>query len=391
MLLRSFPTPNCQKGSSDTELDRKTRKVISSERRKVLRRNRGSTIYKSYPDLKEILEAHTNLEFLIKLRDYVQQRTLPDDMAQFRSAARLYEPRTKLLGLAKRLLSERERLESSIEFVAIVLHLRLKLKLNFRKRAASDLEESILAFETQDQRSAIPYAPAHSSLHSYSAGIAPTRETASDSCTTFTTTQCRSTNPDGATAMHVTLTTPRRAYINKYSRKAKPDQDLLNLMDGTLKREENFLEKLDRYLSARRTAQNLPILLPEVIECDERCTVFRPNEGKDFPALVTLASKMLPDDQDYEVALAIAWIFQRRNRLTGNKRAIEPWKTHSRASSWDRRFFRIPDLSQEASLSSTASQTQATTQESTSIYYSPRTMLSESTCETHDYPPTSQA
>lgn len=359
-------------------------------------------MYKSYPDLKEIIEAHINLEFLVKLRDYVQQRTVPDDLAHFRSAARLYEPRKKLLGLAKRLLSGRKSSESSVEFVAIVLHLRLKLKLKFRKRAASDLEESILAFVTQDQRSAIPYAPAHSSLHSYSAGIAPTRETASDSCTTFTTTQCQSTNPAGATGTHVTLTTPLRAYINKYSSKAKPDQDLLNLIDETLKREENFLEKLDRYLSTRQTAQNLPILLPEVIECDERCTVFRPVEGKDFPALVALASEMLPDDQDFEVALAIAWILQRRNRLTGNKRAIEPWKTRSGATSWDRRFFRTPDLSQEAPFSSKASQSQGTTQESTFIFYSPPsmsryrnspngTMLSGSTCETHSYPPTSQA
>jgi hypothetical protein len=357
-------------------------------------------MYKSYPDLKEIIEAHTNLEFLVKLRDYVQQRTVPDDLAHFRSAARLYEPRKKLLGLAKRLLSGRKSSESSVEFVAIVLHLRLKLKLNFRKRAASDLEESILAFVTQDQRSAIPYAPAHSSLHSYSAGIAPTRETASDSCTTFTTTQCQSTNPAGATATHVTLTTPRRAYINKYSSKAKSDQDLLKLMDGTLKREENFLEELDRYLSARQTAQNLPILLPEVIECDERCTVFRPVEGKDFPALVKLASEILPDGQDYEIALALAWIFQRRIRLTGNKRAIEPWKTHSRATSWHRSFFRIPDLSQDGLISPEASQTHATTLASTFILHSPsgryshspnRTMLSGSTCETHSYPPTSQA
>ncbi|KAH8082221.1 hypothetical protein HD553DRAFT_325078 [Filobasidium floriforme] len=319
---------------------------------------------------------------------HYETRTVPDDLTQLRKDANLYSRPEELSNLAKQLLPEGKRSESFIKFVTLVLQLRIKLKLNFREKAVIDLEESISAFAIQDQQSAVSYASVRSSFHSEAK--APVHAMPLDSGTTLATTLYQPSDPEGAPTTGVVHLTPRSAWINKYSRKANPDQDLLKLVSMTLLREDSFLVELDQYLAARQVAGTLNILLPEVIMCDERCRVFRPNEGKDFPALVTLASEMLPDDQNYEVALAIAWIFQRRNRLTGNKRAIEPWKTHSRASSWDRRFFRIPDISQETLFSSKTSQTQATSLESTFIYYTPRTMLSGSTFETQSCAPPSQ-
>lgn len=253
-----------------------------------------------YPDLKGILNCHANLEFLTKLRDYVHQKTVPDDLTQLRKDANLYRRPGELSNLAKQLLPEGKRSESFIKFVTLVLQLRIKLKLNFREKAVIDLEESISAFATQDQQSAVSYASVRSSFHSEAK--APVHAMPLDSGTTLATTLYQPSNPEGATATGAVHLTPHTAWINKYSSTAKPDQDLLKLVTMALLREESFVVELDQYLAARQMAGTLKSLLPEVIICDERCRVFRPNEGKDFPALVKLASEILPDGQDYEIA-----------------------------------------------------------------------------------------
>lgn len=320
-------------------------------------------MYEVYPDLNGILQAETNLDFLVQLRAYLAVRTRAGDLKKFILEAkfRKRDSEEALSELAAKLLPGGKRSLSSIEFAKDILLFRIRLKLKSITELFDGLEAFDLEGETADYQSAINSASAMSSVDSTVDGLPL------EHGTTYAPTQTCSVDIDAGSTTPVTSSglTPIWAYDYKYSKKVKPDQYVQDMIRMDSVKEERFLQSLDMYLASRRQAGNLWRLLPEVIDPKEQYRALRAGEGKHFPALTDLASRMLPDGQDHAIAVAIAWILQRRYLVKKNIRIITFWNTLSEKS-WDRSFFRPPDVLGGNVSSVASSHIQASTQASSS-------------------------
>lgn len=320
-------------------------------------------MYEVYPDLKEILQAETNLEFLDQLRAYLATRSCAVDLRKFilKAKFRKRDSQEALSELAAKLLPEGKRSVSFIDFTTDILLFRIRLKLKSITELFEGLEEFDFEGESADYQSAMNSASVMSSLDDTVDGLPLENGTTCASAQTY---------PVHLVAGSITPVTksgltPAWAYDYKYSKKVKPDQYVQEMIRMNSVKEEIFLLSLDSYLARRRQAGNLWQLLPEVIDHKEQYRVLQAGEGKHFPAFANLAFRMLPDDQDCATAVAIAWILQRRYLVKKNIRIMTFWKTLSEKS-WDRSFFRPPDVLGGSMLSVASSQIQASTQASSS-------------------------
>lgn len=333
----------------------------------------ASMMYKTYEDLENILQAKTNLDFLTHLRAYLAKRRTAGDLTSFKSEANFRQPENekKLSQLAEKLLPEGKKMKLFIDFATDILIFRVRLKLKSIGDLIPDLELFCSAVETEDHKSTLDVASDLSC--SSRRGHASTDGTLSETGTEHASAQTCQVNLVTTSMTEIGMT-PLHAYIDKYCNGLKPDQNVQDMIDMKSPKEETFLMSLDRYLASREKAGSLGQLLPEVIDVYERYRALRTGEGKHFRALTNLASQMLPDSCNQEIALAMAWILQRRYHTKKKTLVMVFWEDLSH-SQWERTFFKSPAATQESVFSFVSSQNLAPTQASgTSSVYPPYTI-----------------